>query len=191
MKELTEAVLDRIREQAQAIEHAAEEEAARELDKAKSRREQRIEAERKRLLLAAEAEATRIIAKGVMQARNTVAAAKSDVMHNVLARARAELEALPAERDALAGLIAEAVSGLGGEGKVVVGVRADDLELVREIVSGDERLSVSVGEVVERPIGGGVIVESEDGSTVVDNSHAARLEMLVPRILARFGRELF
>jgi vacuolar-type H+-ATPase subunit E/Vma4 len=191
MKELTEAVLDKIREQAQAIEHAANEEAARELDKARSRREQHIEAERKRLLFAAEAEATRIIAKGVMQARNTVAAAKSAVMHDIVARARAQLEALPAERGALAGLIVDAVNGLGGEGKVVIGVRADDLDLARDIVSGDERLSVSVGEVVEWPIGGGVIVKSEDGSTVVDNSHAARLEMLVPRILARFGRELF
>jgi vacuolar-type H+-ATPase subunit E/Vma4 len=191
MKDLTEAVLNKVREQARAIEHAAEAEAARELDKARNRREQRIEAERRRLLAAAETEAARIIAKGVMAARNTLAAAKSAVMHDIVARARAELEALAVERGALARLMAEAVDGLGGEGKVEVGVRADDLELARELVSGDERLSELVGEVVERPIGGGVIVQSEDRSIVVDNTHAARLETLVPRILARFGRELF
>jgi vacuolar-type H+-ATPase subunit E/Vma4 len=74
---------------------------------------------------------------------------------------------------------------------VIVGVAEANLELAREIVAADAGLAAVVSEVVARPIGGGVVVESEDGALAVDNTHSARLEMLIPRITVRFGRELF
>jgi vacuolar-type H+-ATPase subunit E/Vma4 len=189
MKEVSDVVLDRIRQQAEAILHAAREEA--ELDKARRRREERIETERRQRLAEADVKAARIVAQGTMQARDTVAAAKAAVMDEIVARGRTELEALPTARASLARLIADAIDGLGGVGKVIVGVSAGDLAIAREILAEDMRLAPLVSEVTARPIGGGVVVESEDGALAVDNSHAARLEMLIPRIIVRFGRELF
>jgi len=191
MKEVSDVVLDKIRQQAEAIVHAAQDEAEHELDKARRRREQRIETERTQRLAEADVQSARIVAQGTMQARNTVAASKAAVMDEIVARARADLEALQAARAPLARLMAEAIDGLGGVGKAIVGVSEDDLEIAREILAEDTRLARLVSEVTVRPIGGGVVVESEDGALLVDNSHAARLEMLIPRIIVRFGRELF
>jgi len=191
MKEVSDVVLDKIRQQAEAIVRAAQDEAEHELDKARRRREERIETERKQRLAEADVKAARIIAQGIMQARETVAAAKAAVMDEIVTRARADLEALPTARDPLARLMADAIDGLGGIGKTIVGVSERDLEIAREILAEDTRLAPRVSEVTARPIGGGVVVESEDGALVVDNSHAARLEMLIPRIIVRFGRELF
>lgn|GEM_PF-6752579 len=191
MQGISDVVLEKVGRQAEAIVRAAEEEAAAELEKARRRREERTEGERRRRLAAAETEAARVVAQAIMQARNALAAAKAAVMDEIIARARARIEALAPQPEALARLIAEAVDGLGQPGQAVVGVREDQLELAREIIAGEAGLAEAVREVVARPIGGGVRVESEDGAIVIDNSHAARLEMLVPRVLARFGRELF
>ena len=191
MQGINDVVLEKVGRQAEAIVRAAEEEAAAELEKARRRREERTEGERRRRLAAAETEAARVVAQAVMQARNALAAAKAAVMDEIIARARAQIETLAPQPAALARLIAEAVDGLGQSGQAVVGVREDQLELARDIVAGEAGLAEAVREVVARPIGGGVRVESEDGAIVIDNSHAARLEMLVPRVLARFGRELF
>jgi vacuolar-type H+-ATPase subunit E/Vma4 len=188
---INDVVLEKVGRQAEAIVRAAEEEAAAELEKARRRREERTEGERRRRLAAAETEAARVVAQAVMQARNALAAAKAAVMDEIIARARAQIEALAPQPGALARLIAEAVDGLGQPGQAVVGVREDQLDLAREIVAREAGLAEAVREVVARPIGGGVRVESEDGAIIIDNSHAARLEMLVPRVLARFGRELF
>jgi vacuolar-type H+-ATPase subunit E/Vma4 len=188
---INEVVLEKVGRQAEAIVRAAEEEAAAELEKARRRREERAEGERRRRLAAAETEAARVVAQAVMQARNALAAAKAAVMDEIIARARAQIETLAPQPEALARLITEAVEGLGQAGQAVVGVPEDQLELAREIIAGEAGLAEAVREVVARPIGGGVRVESEDGAIVIDNSHAARLEMLVPRVLARFGRELF
>lgn len=191
MQGINDVVLEKVGRQAEAIVRAAEEEAAAELEKARRRREERTDGERRRRLAAAETEAARVVAQAVMQARNALAAAKAAVMDEIIARARAQIETLAPQPEALARLIAEAVDGLGQSGQAVVGVREDQLELAREIVASEAGLAEAVREVVARPIGGGVRVESEDGAIVIDNSHAARLEMLVPRVLARFGRELF
>jgi vacuolar-type H+-ATPase subunit E/Vma4 len=188
---ISDVVLEKVGRQAEAIVRAAEEEAAAELEKARRRREERTEGERRRRLAAAETEAARVVAQAVMQARNALAAAKAAVMDEIIARARAQIEALAPQPGALARLIAEAVDGLGQPGQAVVGVREDQLDLAREIVAREAGLAEAVRAVVARPIGGGVRVESEDGAIIIDNSHAARLEMLVPRVLARFGRELF
>lgn len=191
MKEVSEVVLDRVRQQAEAIVQAAQDEAARELDKSRRRRDERLAEERQRRLSEAEVEAARIVAQGAMQARNIVTAAKAAIMDEIVARARAELATLPPARAALERLVAEAIDGLGDVGAVIVGVAEANLELAREIVAADAGLAAVVSEVVARPIGGGVVVESKDGALAIDNTHSARLEMLIPRITVRFGRELF
>ena len=191
MKDISDAVLQKVREEAEARRRAAEAEAEKELEAARRRREQRLEAKRRRALAEADHEAARIVAQATMQARNAVAAAKAEVIEKIVARARKALASQSARPESLAVLLAEAVAAIGSSGELRLGVAKRDLAAAREHVESDESLASRVGEVVERPIGGGVVIETSDGALMVDNSHEARLQMLVPRILARLGRELF
>ncbi len=191
MKEISDAVLKKVTDEARKIVKDAEESAAGEIEKGRRLQRERLEAETKRLLAEAENEAVRIRAQGRMAARNKKAAARVAVIDDIIARARKELEKVPARRECLERLIEEALAGLGKPGQVIVGVAKRDLELAREVVAGSESISGKVKEVAERPMEGGVVVESESGSVAVDNSHAARLEMLIPRIMPRLAKELF
>lgn len=191
MKEISEAVLEKVKLEAREIVQHAEEEASREVENARRLRQERIEAEKKRLLSEAGTEAARIVAQGVMEARNKVAAAKAAVIDDIVARAKKGLREEPVKADCLSHLIEDAIGGLGRPGKVTVGVAAKDIPMARELVAGNEKIRDLVSEVVERPLEGGAMIENETGSLVVDNSHSARLDMLMPRILTRFGEDLF
>lgn len=191
MEKFSDTVLDKIRAQAREIVEKAEHEARQELDKARQRREQRMERERQRLLEETQAEVARIVARGRMEARNRLAAAKAGIIDEVITMARQELETAESTREGLATLIADAIQAMGSDEKVLVGVKAKNLELAREIVAEEEACADFVSEVVERPIDGGVVIERPDGAIVIDNSHNTRLEMLSPRVTVRLGKELF
>jgi vacuolar-type H+-ATPase subunit E/Vma4 len=191
MQDLSAAVMAKVSKEAEALRQAANEEAARELEAAQSRLEKRGADEQARLLEEAETESHRIMAKATMDARNLVAAAKADVIQDIIARARSELAARPASPEALAALALDAMSVLDGREGLLLGVASRDLEVARAALENAPELAARVARVVERPIGGGVVVETADGGLVVDNSYAARLEMLLPRVLARFARALF
>jgi vacuolar-type H+-ATPase subunit E/Vma4 len=191
MQDVKAAVIAKVGKEAEALKNAAAEEAARELEAAQGRLEKRAAEMQRGLLEEAEAESNRIIAMAIMDARKLVAAAKAQVMRDIIARARSELAIRPASPAALAALALDAMSVLGECEDLVLGVAARDMEAVRVALEEAPQLAARVANVVERPIEGGVIVETADGALVLDNSYAARLEMLLPRVLARFGRELF
>jgi len=191
MHEISAAVIAKVGKEAEALRLAATEEAARELEAAKSRLEKRRAEKQHRLLEEAETEVNCIIAMATMDARKLVTAAKADVMQDIIARARSQLAARPGSPEGLAALALDAIEVLDGREDLLLGVTARDLEAARAALGEAPQLAACVAEVVERPIGGGVVVETTDNRLVVDNSYAARLEMLLPRVLARFGRELF
>jgi vacuolar-type H+-ATPase subunit E/Vma4 len=192
MPELSEAVLGKVRDEADATIRQAREDARQVLERARRQRQERIEAASTRRLAEAGAQAAQIIALGRMEARRKLASARSEIIQDLLERTR---EALDSERPTavnLARLVHDAIDGLEGTGKnVIVRVGPADLDMARQCVATDPRLARIVKEVAEGPSGGGVLVETEDGSTAVDNRYASRLEMLVPRVLPRLGRELF
>lgn len=193
MKEVSKAVLEKVRNEASGIVEEAEAEARRILDEAKERREKRFAAERDHLLHEAEAEAARIVARGTMEARNTLAAAKAGVFDDMIAEARKRLEAVEAKPEHLAKLIKEGIEGLGAgevEGATLV-VSSAHRAAADKLLEADESLRERVSGIEERSIGGGVVLEGKGGGVVVDNTYAARLEMLTPRILVRFRGELF
>jgi vacuolar-type H+-ATPase subunit E/Vma4 len=192
MPELSEAVLGKVRDEADATIRQAREDARQVLERARRQRQERIEAASTRRLAEAGAHAAQIIALGRMEARRQLASARSEIIQDLLERTR---EALDSERPTavnFARLVHDAIDGLEGAGKnVIVCVGPADLDMARQLVATDQRLARIVKEVAEGPSGGGVLVETEDGSTAVDNRYASRLEMLVPRVLPRLGRELF
>jgi vacuolar-type H+-ATPase subunit E/Vma4 len=191
MKEIGEAVLRKVRDEARTIVEEAGESAAREIERGRQERWDRLEAERERLLVGARSEAVRILAQARMTARNRIAAAREAVINDIIGRARKALAEEPSRPEALGRLIEEALSGLDRPGKATVGVAARDIDRVKGLVARSETLGSRVGEVVERKVDGGVVVENESGSLAVDNSYAARLEMLIPRIAVRLAKELF
>jgi vacuolar-type H+-ATPase subunit E/Vma4 len=191
MQDISAAVMAKVGKEAEALRQAATEEAARELEAAQSRLEKRGAEKQRRLIEEAEAESHRIMAMATMDARKLVAAAKADVIDDVITRARSELAARPASPEALAALALDAMSVLDGRDDLLLGVTSQQLEVARAALEQTPELAARVARVVERPIAGGVVLETADAGLMVDNSYAARLEMLLPRVLARFARELF
>ncbi len=191
MQTISEAVVDKVREDARAIVSDAEAEAKKELDKARVQRDTRLDAEKKRLLAASQEEAARIVAQNAMQARQKVANAKAAVLDEIVQKARATLQTATVSRESLAFLIGDAVQGLGGDQKFTVSVSKKDLPLAQEIVKADKKLSAVVSEVNACDCTGGVIIENSDKTLSVDNTYTTRLEMLLPRILPEISKKLF
>lgn len=191
MQNISEAVVDKVKEEAQAVVNEAEEEAKKEREKAKAQQDARLEAEKRRLLTAAQEEAARITAQNAMQARQKVANAKAAVLDEIVQKSRAELKKAGTSRESLAYLINDAISGLGQSDKLTVAVSKNDLEVAKEIVKADKTLSSTVSEVKSCDCEGGVLVENEDKTLSVDNTYATRLEMLLPRILPEISKKLF
>jgi vacuolar-type H+-ATPase subunit E/Vma4 len=191
MQDLSEAVLGKVRAEAHSIVLQAQQEAGRVLEKARRLRQERIEVESAHLLAEAETAAAGISAQGLMQARHVLVTARSEVVDGIVRRAAAALKETPATPAHLATLVYDALEGMQGRAKVILRVAPGDLDTARELVSADRNLADIVSDVAEGALEGGVLIESEHGSIVVDNSHATRLGMLVPRILPRLGRELF
>jgi len=191
MQRISEAVVDKVREEAQQLVSEAEEEAKKELGKAQALRAARLEAEKKRLLTEAGEEAARISAQNAMKARQKTASAKSAVLDEIVRKARESLQKSTTTRDQLAQLIREAMAGLGTADKVSVSVAKKDLDTAREIVKSDKTMSSRVLEVRTVETEGGVIVENESRSLGVDNTYLTRLQMLLPRVLPEISKELF
>ncbi len=191
MQTISEAVVDKVREDARALVSEAEAEAKKELDKARVQRDTRLEAEKKRLLAASQEEAARIVAQNAMQARQKVANAKAAVLDDIVEKARVTLKTAPVTRESMAFLIKDAVKGLGGDDKFTVSVSKKDLALAQEIVKSDKNLAAAVTAVNTCECTGGVIIENAGQTLSVDNTYTTRLEMLLPRMLPEISKKLF
>jgi len=191
MQRISEAVVDKVREEARHLVSEAEAEAAKELDKSKALRAARIEAEKKRLLTEAGEEAARISAQNSMKARQKTASAKSEVLDEIVRKAKENLQKSTTSRERLARILVEAMAGLGTADKVHVSVAKKDLDWARELVKGDKVLSTRVLDVTAADCDGGAMVENESRTLSVDNTYATRLQMLLPRVLPEISKELF
>jgi len=192
MQNISDAVVDKIREEARGIVDEAEEEAKKELDKAKAQREARIEAERRRILNEASEEAARVAAQSAMQDHQKTAAAKSEVLDDIVSRARIGLKKAKSKPELLAYLVNDAVDGLGDDaGKLTLLVSSQDVAAAKDLVKKDSRLSSIVVAVKECDCDGGAIAQNESKTISVDNTYTTRLEMLLPRILPEISKELF
>ncbi len=191
MQRISEAVVDKVREEAQRLVSEAEEEAKKELGKAQALRAGRLETEKKRLLAEAGEEAARITAQNAMSSRQKTASAKSAVLDEIVRKARENLQKSATTREQLAQLTRDAVAGLGTADKVFLSVAKKDLDMAREIVKSDKALASRVLEVRVINSEGGVVIENESRSLGVDNTYFTRLQMLLPRVLPEISKELF
>jgi vacuolar-type H+-ATPase subunit E/Vma4 len=190
MEKIGEAILDKVRTEADDIVKDAKTKAKQEIEEAKRRQGARLEEEKARLLQEAGEEATRIEAQAMVQARQELSQAKAEVISELISRVKKELAGISGGQNSLIGLIKEAFDTLGvSKGRLYVSPK--DIAVVSKLVEKDKELSAKVAEIKEHSASGGVIVEDIEGRVRIDNTYETRLEMLLPRLLPEVGKELF
>jgi vacuolar-type H+-ATPase subunit E/Vma4 len=190
MEKISEAVVSKVKLDAQNTTREAEEKAQEEIEKAKKQREVRFEQERVRMLGEAEEEAARILAQASIKARQQISSVKADAIAKIVDSARKELSQISTDESSFVNLVKEAVAGLGGDkGRIYVSPK--DVSNVKKFLKADKELSSKIVEVRESNCLGGVIAEDVEGKLRIDNTYETRLEMLLPKLLPKISGELF
>jgi len=190
MEKISEAVVAKVRMEAQNIIKEAEEKAQEEIEKARKLRETKLQEEKRKMLEEAEEEAARIMAQASIKTRQQVSSAKNDVITKIIDEVKQELSESSSDENYLLSLIREAIDGLGAD-KSRIYVSPKDVSMVRKFLEGDKELASKVMEVKVDNLLGGVIAEDIDGKFRIDNTYEARLEMLLPKLLPEISKELF
>jgi V/A-type H+-transporting ATPase subunit E len=190
MNEISEAVLEKVRAEAQDLLSDAKAKGTEAISRARDQKAARLQEEKSRMLVKAQGEATRTMAQSSIRARQELLKAKTDVVKGIIDRVKKALVDSAGESGLLLVLIREGVELLGVE-KVKVSVSARDVAAVRKLVKADKELTPRVAEVRETDCTGGVIVEDPEGKIRVDNTYETRLAMLFPRLLPQIEKGLF
>jgi vacuolar-type H+-ATPase subunit E/Vma4 len=190
MEKISEAVVSKVKLDAQNIIREAEEKAQEEIEKAKRQREVRFEEERGRMLGESEEEAARILAQASIKARQQLLSAKTGAIAKIIDGARKELSRISSDESHFLNLIREAMEGLGVD-KARIYVSPKDVSNVKKFLKADKELSNKIVEVRESNCLGGVIAEDIEGKLRIDNTYETRLEMLLPKLLPKISKELF
>jgi len=190
MEKISEAVVSKVRMEAQNIIKEAEEKAQEEIEKARKLREAKLQEEKRKRLEETEEEAARIMAQASIKARQQVSSAKNNVITKIIDEVKQELSESSSDENYLLSLIREAIDGLGAD-KSRIYVSPKDVSMVRKFLERDKELASKVMEVKVDNLLGGVIAEDIDGKFRIDNTYEARLEMLLPKLLPEISKELF
>ncbi len=190
MEKVSEAILDKVRAEAQDIVGEAEERARGRIQKAKQQQKAKLEEEKGKLIEEAKEEATRTLAQSSITARQELLLAKTRIIDEILSRVKKTFSEISSDESSLLGLIKEAINALDID-KAIIYVSPKDVSSVRKSLKGDKKLADRISEIRELDGTGGVIVEDIDGKTRIDNTYDTRLEMLLPRLLPEIGKELF
>ena len=190
MEKISEAVVGKVKLDAQKTVKEAEEKALEEIEKARKQRVVRFGEERGRMLGEAEEEVARILAQASIKARQQLSSAKADAISKIIDGARKELSQVSSDETHVLNLIREAVEGLGVD-KARIYVSPRDVSNVKRFLEADKELSGKIVEVKEYNCLGGVIAEDIEGKLRIDNTYETRLEMLLPQLLPKISEELF
>ncbi len=190
MEKISEAVVSKVRMEAQNIIKEAEEKAQEERERTGKQREAKLQEEKRKMLEEAEEEAARIVAQASIKARRQLSSAKSDVITKIIGKVKQELFEFSSDENYFLNLIKEAIDGLGAD-KSRIYVSPKDVSMVRKFLERDKELASKIMEVKEDNFLGGVIAEDIDGKLRIDNTYETRLEMLLPKLLPEISKELF
>ncbi len=190
MEKISEAVVSKVRMEAQNIIKEAEEKAQEERERTGKQREAKLQEEKRKMLEEAEEEAARIVAQASIKARRQLSSAKSDVITKIIGKVKQELFEFSSDENYFLNLLKEAIDGLGAD-KSRIYVSPKDVSMVRKFLERDKELASKIMEVKEDNFLGGVIAEDIDGKLRIDNTYETRLEMLLPKLLPEISKELF
>jgi len=190
MEKISEAVVSKVRAEAQNIIKQAEEKAQEEIENAKKQREAKLEEEKHKMLEEAEEEAARIVAKASIAARQKLSSTKADIIAKIIDKVKQTLSTMSSDESLSPSLIKEAIDGLGvDKGRIYVSPK--DVSTVQKFLVKDEELASKITAVKEFDCVGGVIAEDIEGKLRIDNTYETRLEMLLPKLLPEISKELF
>jgi len=187
---ISEAILGKVKAEAQDIVEEAEEKARERIERAKEQQEAKLEEEKGKLIEEAKAEATRILAQSSITARQELLLAKTRIIDEIINRVKKTFSEISSDESSSLDLIREAINTLDID-KARIYVPPKNVSSVRESLKGDKQLANKITEIREFDGSGGVIVEDIDGRIRIDNTYDTRLEMLLPKLLPEIGKELF
>ena len=190
MEKISEAILDKVKVDAQQIIKEAEEKALQEIEKAEKQLESKFEDEKRKAIEEAEREATIVLAQASIKARQELSRIKADIIDKIISNVKTTLLGISSDESSLLSLIKEVVDGLGVD-KARIYVSPKDISKVQEFLERDKELASRIMEIKEFDCIGGVIAGSIDGKISLDNTYDTRLEMLLPKILPEISKELF
>lgn len=190
MEKISEAILDKVHEEARVIIAKAEAKAAAEVEKAHKLYEKRIEEEKRKLRAQVDIEAARTTAQASIKARQELLRAKSDIIEEIVRRVKDQLARMEGDEQTLKALLLESIKRMDGD-RFRVYVAPKHRGAVGRIVGEDKQLSERVEEIKEDDFLGGIIVEDTEGRMRIDNSYDTRLAMLLPQVLPSISKELF
>jgi V/A-type H+-transporting ATPase subunit E len=189
MENIREAILSKVRGDAQDLINEAEEKARQEIARAEREKEKKFEGDKYKMIREAEGEAARMLAQASIKARQELLNAKASVINEITSRTRDAVSGASNDEGFL-NLTREAVSALGVD-KVRIHVSAKDVATAQRVLKRDEALAGKIAEIKEFDCTGGVIAESMDGRVRIDNTYGSRLEKLLARSLPDISKELF
>ncbi|MEE8598680.1 MAG: V-type ATP synthase subunit E family protein [Dehalococcoidales bacterium] len=190
MEKISEAILDKVRAEAQDVIKEAEEKAREGIERAKKQQEAKLEEGKNKLIEEAKEEATRILAQASISARQELLTMKTGVIEEIINRVKKELSDSSSGESASLNLIKEATDAIGIN-KARVYVAPKDVAIVQKLINEDKELASKIMEIREFECTGGVIAEDIDGKIRIDNTYDTRLEMLLPKLLPEITKELF
>lgn len=190
MEKIGEAIIAKVKVDAQNIVREAEEKAKEEIEKAKRQREIRFDEDRAKMLRDAEEEAARILAQASITARQELSSAKAEIIAKITDGARNELSRISSDEGYFLNLVRDAMKGLDAD-KCRIYVSPKDMSSAKRYIETDKELAGKIVEVREANCLGGVIVDDVDGKFRIDNTYETRLDMLLPKLLPQLSKELF
>ncbi len=190
MEKISDAILDKVRVEAQDVINEAEARAGERIERAKRQREVKLEEEKNKLLKETREEAARTLSQSTITARQELLFAKTRIIDEIISEVKKTLSGISFDESSSLDLIGESIDALETD-KVRIYVLPKDVSAVKKLVAGDKKLSDRVTEIREFDGTGGVIAEDINGKIRIDNTYDTRLEMLLPRLLPEIGKELF
>lgn len=190
IEKISEAILAKVKAEAQDIVAEAEEKARERIARAGEQQAAKLEEEKGALIAEAREEATRVLAQSAITARQELLLAKTSIIDEIINNAKKTFSEISSDQGSLLDLIKEAIDALDTD-KARIYLLPKDAGSVRQSLKGDKQLADRITEIRELDGAGGVIAEDINGRIRIDNTYDTRLEMLLPKLLPEIGKELF
>ena len=190
MEKLSEAVLDKVKTEAEEIIRQAESTAKERLEKAREQQNVRYQEEKTRIKEEAESETSRIRAQASINVRQEILKVKNEIKEKIVSDLKKRLADLPDNDEITVNLIKEGVHVIGTN-EVVVYVSPGHINKVKNLVQKESSLSSVIKDYKETKCTGGAVIEDIAGGFSIDNTFDTRIDKLLPQILPGISKELF
>ena len=162
IENISEAILGKVKAEAQDIVEEAEEKARERIERAKEQQEAKLKEEKGKLIEEAREEATRILAQSAITARQELLLAKTSIINEIINNVKKTFSETSSNESSPLDLIKEAINALNVN-KARIYVPPKDVSIVQKLITADKKLADRIAEIEEFNGSGGVIAEDIDG----------------------------